>query len=208
MNKLVLGFAALGLCACTFPHTPGEGDLIGGTQEFRGELFESGARGEIILSMSNNVSDDGWFGRNYENMIAFKNLQSGEVFNMRTKLGGADYDWAMLPIGQYEVTNLYLQYVYTTSQQIGNTTQVTTHVETLENFENGKKIRFNVKPGVVSYIGNFDMIMPENKIDKEGRHLGRSFKIEDRSAKIPDSQKQKWKKEFGRSYVVDLAAVK
>lgn len=208
MNKLILGLAVLGLGACAVPSTPGEGNLLNGSKEFRSKLFESGARGEVIVSMSDNVSDDGWFGKNYDNIVAFKNLQSGEVYSLKTKLGDTEYDWAMLPIGEYEVTNLYLQYVYTTTQSYGNTTHVTTHVDTIDNFEGNSKIRFNVKPGVVSYIGNLEMIMPENKIERDGRYAGRSFKIEDRSAKITDKQKKKWDKEFGQSYVVNLATVK
>lgn len=208
MNKLILGLAVLGLGACTVPSTPGEGNLLNGSKEFRSKLFETGARGEVIVSMSDNVSDDGWFGKNYDNIVAFKNLQSGEVYSLKTKLGDKEYDWAMLPIGEYEVTNLYLQYVYTTTQSYGNTTRVTTHIDTIDNFEGDSKIRFTVKPGVVSYIGNLEMIMPENKIERDGRYAGRSFKIEDRSAKITDKQKKKWDKEFGQSYVVNLATVK
>lgn len=208
MNKLILGLAVLGLGACAVPSTPGEGNLLNGSKEFRSKLFESGARGEVIVSMSDNVSDDGWFGKNYDNIVAFKNLQSGEVYSLKTKLGDKEYDWAMLPIGEYQVTNLYLQYVYTTTQSYGNTTRVTTHIDTIDNFEGDSKIRFTVKPGVVSYIGNLEMIMPENKIERDGRYAGRSFKIEDRSAKITDKQKKKWDKEFGQSYVVNLATVK
>jgi hypothetical protein len=208
MNKLILGLSLLGLCACAFPSVPREGNLLNGSKEFRSALFESGARGEVIVSMSDNVSDDGWFGKNYENVVAFKNLQSGEVYNLKTKLGDSDYDWAMLPIGEYEVTNLYLQYIYTSSQQIGNTTHVTTHIETLEHFEGDKKIRFNVKPGIVSYIGNIEMVMPENKVNLDGRYASRMFKIEDRSAKISDKQKKKWETEFGQLYIVNLAAAK
>lgn len=208
MNKLILGLAVLGLGACTVPSTPGEGNLLNGSKEFRSKLFETGARGEVIVSMSDNVSDDGWFGKNYDNIVAFKNLQSGEVYSLKTKLGDKEYDWAMLPIGEYQVTNLYLQYVYTTTQSYGNTTRVTTHIDTIDNFEGDSKIRFTVKPGVVSYIGNLEMIMPENKIERDGRYAGRSFKIEDRSAKITDKQKKKWDKEFGQSYVVNLATVK
>ncbi|MDR0726669.1 MAG: hypothetical protein LBF37_01245 [Rickettsiales bacterium] len=208
MKKIILGFCVLGLCACAFPNTPGEGNLLNGSKEFREPLFESGARGEVIISMSDNVSDDGWFGKNYENVVSFKNMQSGEVYSLKTKLGDKEYDWAMLPIGEYEVTNLYLQYTYTTSQQVGNTTHTTTHIETLEDFQGKSKIRFNVKPGVVSYIGNIELIMPENKIDLDGRYASRTFKIEDCGAKISDKQKKKWEKEFGQSYVVNLATVK
>jgi hypothetical protein len=208
MKKLILCAGMLGLCACAFPNTPGEGNLLNGSKKFQADLFESGARGEVVVSMSDNVSDDGWFGKNYENVVAFKNLQSGEVYSMKTKMGGNDYDWAMLPVGEYQVTNLYLQYVYTTTQHVGNTTYVTTHVDTIENFEGNRKIHFNVKPGVVSYIGNLELIMPDNKIDRDGRYASRTFKIEDRSAKIPDQQKKKWDKEFGQNYVVNLATVK
>jgi hypothetical protein len=205
MKKLVSGTMLLGLCACAFPGTPYEGNLLNGSKQFRRELFDSGARGEIILSMSDNVSNDGWFGKKYENIIAFKNLQTGEVYNLRTKSGDNEYDWAMLPIGGYQVTNLYLQYVYTTSDRVGNTTRVTTHVETLEHFEGDSKVRFNVKPGIVSYIGNFEMIMPENKVDPDGRYALRSFKIQDLGDKISDGQKKKWEREFGKGFVVDLA---
>jgi hypothetical protein len=107
------------------------------------------------------------------------------------------------------VTNLYLQYSYTTCQQVGNTRQCTTHLETIENFEGNSKIRFNVKPGSVSYIGNIELIQPDNKVSTDGKAvLARTFKIEDRSAKIPVRQKEKWEREFGKDYVVNLATAK
>lgn len=208
MKRIILSLAVLGLGACAFPAVPGDADILNGSKEFRKELFDTGARGEIILSMTDNVSDDGWFGKNYENIIAFKNIQTGEVYNLTTKLGENDYDWAMLPIGEYQVTNLYLQYTYTSRQQVGNTTHVTTHIETIDHFEGDKTIRFRVKPGVVSYVGNFEMILPEAKVDLEGRYKMRSFKIEDRSAKIPDDQKQEWQEEFGQMYIVNMATAK
>jgi hypothetical protein len=194
--------------ACAFPTSPSEGNLLNGSKQFRPELFDSGARGEVVVSMSDNISDDGWFGKNYENVVSFKNLQSGEVYYLTTRLDDKDYDWAMLPIGEYEVTNLYLQYVYTTSTRHGNTTTVTTHVETINHFEGNSKIRFNVRPGVVSYIGNFELVKSDNRVNVDGSHSVNSFKIQDLSAKIPDKQKKKWEQEFGKSYVVNLAAVK
>lgn len=207
MKKILLLTLALALGACTFPSTPTETNLLNGAKQHRAELFESGARGEVILSMSDNVSDDGWFGKNYENKVAFKNIHTGEMYFLRTKLDDRDYDWAMLPIGEYEVTNLYLEYVYTTSERQGNMTVVTTHVETIAHFEGGKNIRFRIKPGEITYVGNFEMVKAENKVDAEGRHPTNSFKIEDRSAKIPERQKKIWEKEFGRDYVVRLATV-
>lgn len=205
--KKLFGIAGLmGLCACAFPSTPGEVNLLNGSKQFKSELFHSGARGEVIIQMSDNVSSDGFFGKDYENIIAFKNNQSGEVFYLEMDSGG--YDWAMLPVGQYQVTNLYLQYTYTTQQQMGNTTHVTTHVERIEHFEGNDKIVFNVKPGTVSYIGHFNLIKPENKVSNDGKIGTNTYTIKDDSAKIPEKMKSKWVSEFGQHYVVGLATVK
>lgn len=205
MKKLMIIFVMLGLAACTFPHKPTEGSLLNGAKQYRPEMLESGARGVVIVSMTDNVSKDGFFGKNYENVVAFKNMQSGEIYHLKTKLDSRAYDTAMLPIGDYQVTNLYLQYVYTTTQQSGNTTITRTHVETVEHFEGNKKITFKVKPGAVTYIGNIELVKSENKVNADGTHPVNTFKIEDRSAKIPQKQKTKWENEFGQSYVVNIA---
>ena len=206
MNKLFGIVGLMGLCACAFPSTPGEGNLLNGSKQFKSELFQSGARGEIVVQMSDNVSSDGFFGIDYDNMIAFKNTQSGEVFFL--KMDSCGYDWAMLPVGQYQVTNLYLQSSYTTQYQFGNTTHVQTHIERIEHFEGNDKIVFNVKPGTVSYIGHFNLIKPDNKVAKDGKINVNTYKITDDSAKIPEKMKSKWFKEFGQNYVVGLATVK
>ena len=210
MKKLSMLFALCSLLsACTFPLTPGEGNLLNGSKQHRAELFESGARGQVIVSMTDNISSDGFFfGKKYEQKVSFKNLGSAEVFHLSTKLGSKEFDTAMLPIGDYEVTNLYLQYVYTTTHRQGNAMVTTTHIETIEHFENNNKVQFSVKPAEVAYLGNIELIKADNKVDAEGKRALNSFKITDESAKISDKQKSKWEKEFGKPLVVRLAASK
>lgn len=192
---------------CTFPQTPTSGGLVTATKQFRPELFQSGARGEIIVFMADNISDDGFFSTNYTNVMAFKNMGSGEVFFVKTLLGENAFDTAMVPIGQYEVVNLFLQYVYTTTEQTGNTTITTTHVISDEHYENGKKIRFSVKPGEVTYIGHFDLIKPENAVNPDGTIPTKTFKISNKSNEISQKQQQEWLKQFGTDYVVRPATV-
>jgi hypothetical protein len=208
MKKLLFLLPATYLCACTFPITPGEGNLLAGTKQFQPELFNYGARGVVIASMTDNVSDDGFFGKEYDDVMAFKNIKTGEVYSLTTHIGDNEFDYAMLPIGEYQITNLYLQYVYTTTQQIGNTTQTTTHIETVEHFENDKIITFNVLPGTVSYIGNIELVQSDNTVSNDGRVSGNSFNITDKSAEISDAQKSEWMDEFGKNYIVKTATVK
>lgn len=209
MKNIFLILTSIYLTACAFPLTPGEGNLLNGTRQFRGELFNSGARGVAVVSMSDNVSKTGFFGRSYEQVMSFKNLNSGEPFYFKTEMGGDEYDWAMLPVGKYEITNLYLQYSYTTCQTIGNSQHCTTHVETIEDFQGNDKIRFTVRPGAVVYVGNIDLIVPDNTVNTDGKiSTGREYKITDQSAKIPQDIKDDWRKEFGRDYIVGLASAK
>lgn len=207
MKKTALYALTMVLAACAFPRTPGDGDLLNATHNFQPELFSSGARGQVIVSLADNVSDDGWFGKNYTDGIAFKNLQSGEVFFLSTKKGVRDYDTAMLTIGEYEVTNLYLQYVYTTTSSAGNTTITTTHVETDENYQGDCRIRFTVRPGRVSYIGHFDLIRAENRVGADGVALRNSFKLSDHAADIPQKQRDKWRRMFGVDFDVAPAKI-
>ncbi|MBD5391336.1 hypothetical protein HDR66_00860 [bacterium] len=207
MKKIAILLCVMTLGACTFPTTPQDGDLMNATHQFQPELFTSGARGVAIVSMSDNVSDTGWFGKNYTNGLAFKNTQSGEAFFLSTKKGSNDYDTAMLTVGEYEVTNLYMQYVYTTTSQVGNTTIVTTHVDTDDHFEGDKKIRFTVRPGVVTYIGHIDLVRAENVVSSDGVKKPNSFNISDKSADIPERQIKKWKQKFGTDYAVNVATV-
>lgn len=208
MKKLILFVSLLAVSACAFPTSPRDGDLLNATHQFQPALFASGARGQVIVSMSDNVSDTGWFGRNYTNGMAFKNLRSGEVFFLSTIKGDREYDTAMLTVGEYEVTNLYLQYVYTTTSQIGNQTITTTHIETDDHYEGDNKIRFTVSPGRVTYIGHIDLIRSENTVASDGVRRPNTFKISDRSADIPARQQKKWRDTFGTDYVVELATVK
>lgn len=208
MKKLFFIICSALLAGCTFPSTPYDGDLLNATHQFKPEMFDSGARGVVIVSLTDNVSKNGWFGRKYTDAMAFKNLQSGEVFFLSTHMGEKEYDTAMLTIGEYEVTNLYMQYVYTTTSQVGNQTVTTTHIETDEHYENDDKIRFVVKPGQVSYIGNVNLIRSENVVRNDGKAVPNTFKIEDKSADIPAKQQKKWQKMFGTDYVVDIMNVK
>ncbi len=208
MRKVGLLVLLLAVGACSFPSTPGEGNLLHGVRQFQAPLFEYGARGEVIVSMADNVSKTGFFGKNYENIMAFRNVQSGEEFYLKTKLGKQPYDTAMLTIGEYEVTNLYLQYTYVTTEHMGNTTVTTTHIVRDEHFEGDDKIRFVVKPGRVTYIGHIDLIKPENQVAADGRIPTNSYRISDKSDQIPDKQAQKWRREFGADYVVDMMTVK
>lgn len=208
MKKIFSIIGCLLIGGCAIPTTPQDGDLLNATRQFKSKMFDSGARGVVIASLTDNVSKGGWFGRKYSDTMAFKNLQSGEVFFLSTNLAGKEYDTAMLTIGEYEVTNLYLQYVYTTTTQIGNQTITTTHIETDEHYENDDKIRFVVKPGQVSYIGNVKLLRRENEVRNDGKIRTNTFKIEDRSADIPHKQQKKWRKLFGTDYVVDIMKVK
>ncbi len=209
MKRMIsLLFCCLGLAACAFPMTPTENGLITATKQFQPALFETGARGEVVTSLADNVSDDGFFSTNYTNILAFRNVQSGEVFSVSTLLGKKKYDSAMLSIGTYEVVNLYLQYVYTTTETYGTTRVTTTHVVTDEHYEGDKKIRFTVRPGEVTYIGHFDLIKADNEVLPDGSVPVNSFKISDKSADISEEQKAKWFSEFGKDFVVRLATVK
>lgn len=196
------------LVGCAFPQTPTSDGLIIATKQFRPELFVSGARGEVIISMSDNVSDDGFFSTNYTNLVAFRNVQSGEVYSLSTLLGEKAYDTAMLSIGTYEVINLYLQYVYQTTEVYGSMQTTTTHIVTDEHYEGDKKIRFTVKPGEVVYIGHIDFIKAENTVRPDGSISVNTFKISDKSKNIPEEQRQKWQREFGKDFTVDIAVVK
>lgn len=201
---LVVCLAAAG-CAC--PQTPNESDLLRASRQFRPALFESGARGVVIASLSDNVSDDGFFGVNYNNIMAFRNIKTNEVFYMSTILDGNKYDTAMLPIGTYEVTNLYLQYIYTTTEQYGNTQVVRTVVETDEHYEGNSKIRFTVRPQEITYIGHFALNKTDNEVAADGHVKANSFSISDKSDEISFSQKNDWQKKFGQDFVVRLAQV-
>lgn len=209
MKKIILVLVgALCLSACAIPQTPNENGLITATKYFQPELFKTGARGEVIVSLSDNVSNDGFFSTNYTNIIAFKNTHSGEVFSLSTLLGDKTYDTAMLPIGDYEVINLYLQYVYVTTEQVGNTRVTTTHVVTDDHYEGQKKITFTVTPEEVSYLGHFDLIKAENEVRPDGSMPQNDFKLTDKSEEIPEKQKQEWKKQFGKDFIIRLARVK
>lgn len=207
MKKLIF-LSFFFLMGCVFPQTPSSDSLIVATKQFRPELFASGARGEVIVSMSDNVSDDGFFSTNYTNLIAFRNVQSGEVYSLNTLLGEKAYDTAMLSIGTYEVINLYLQYVYTTTEVYGSMQTTTTHVVTDEHYEGDKKIRFTVKPSEVVYIGHINFIKAENTVRPDGSIPVNTFQISDKSKNIPEEQRQKWQQEFGKDFVVRLATVK
>ncbi|MDR2268827.1 MAG: hypothetical protein LBD94_01430 [Rickettsiales bacterium] len=207
MKKLCLLVMTAGLAACAFPYTPRDGDLLNGAKQFQPELFESGARGQAIVFLSDNVSKGGFFGKKYRNVIAFKNLQSGAVFYLETKLDDKDFDTAMLPVGKYAVANLYMEYIYTTTYRQGNTTVVETHIEKHEHFEGNKKITFEIKPREVAYLGHIEILKGDNVADKEGATVANGFKITDKSADIPEDQKQKWKKKFGVDFVARPASV-
>lgn len=202
--ELIVCLAVVG---CAIPQTPNESDLLRGSRQFRQELFESGARGVVIASLSDNVSDDGFFGVNYNDIIAFKNIKTNEVFYMSTILDGNKYDTAMLPIGTYEVTNLYLQYIYTTTEHYGNTTVVRTVVETDEHYEGDSQIRFTVRPQEVTYIGHFALNKTDNEVAADGHVKANSFSITDKTDDISFSQRDEWQQLFGQDFVVRLAKV-
>lgn len=204
MKRFLAIITLFGLAACAFPRTPDESDLLNGAKQFRPELFNSGARGQVIASISDNASSSGFFGKKYRDVVAFKNLQSGAVSYLATRIEDKDYDAAMLPIGKYQVVNLYMEYIYTTTQHTRNATITTTHVEKHEHFEGNKKITFDVKPGEVTYLGHIDLIKSDNAVDKEGAKIVNAFKISDKSADIPSSQKQTWEKEFGKPFVARM----
>ncbi len=209
MKKTLFALCAgLMLAGCAFPQTPTADGLIIATKQFRPELFHSGARGVAIVSMADNVSDDGFFSTNYTNIMAFRNVQSGEVYSLNTLLGEKAYDTAMLSIGTYEVINLYLQYTYQTGEYVGNTYVTTTHIVTDEHYEGNKKITFTVKPEEAVYIGHIDFIKAENTVRPDGSIPVNTFKISDKSAEIPEEQKRLWKEEFGKDFTVRPATVK
>jgi hypothetical protein len=201
---------ALSLAACGFPRQPGEGNLLNMSLDHHKEIFEQGGRGQIIMSMTDNLSDDSFLlGIVYDNVMVFQNKQTGEQYFLKTKLGSKKYATAMLPLGEYEVSNLYMRYTYQTRQQMGNTVVVTTHVVTYDHFEQGKVISFDVKPGEVIYIGNFEMIKPEKgSIEKDGSLKMPGFKLTDKSGDIGQSQVAEWKTEFGKPFEVRLAKVR
>lgn len=88
MRKLFLILSVcLTLVGCAFPQTPNESDLLRASRQFRPALFNSGARGVVITSLSDNVSDDGFFGANYNDIVAFKNIKTNEVFLYEYHLG-------------------------------------------------------------------------------------------------------------------------
>ena len=197
----------MALSACSFPSTPGEGNLMNAGTQYQKDLFDTGARGQIVVSMSDTLSDGGWFGTVYDNFMNFKNKQSGEQFFVKTKLNSIDYATAMLPVGEYEVTNLYMQRTYTTSTYAGKTTIVTTHVVTYDHFERGKSITFTVRPGDVTYLGNLQMVKADKGTDSASSFAG-SVVVTDKSADIPDKKKSEWEKKFGRPLTVQLVSMR
>lgn len=208
MRRFLSLFLCLLVVACAIPATPEDGDLINATKQFRRELFEGGARGEVILSMSDNVSGGGFFSTKYDNVMRFRNIGSGEVFNMTTRRGKNVFDMAMLSVGTYEIENLSLEYTYTTTEQIGNQRIIRTHLVTDDNFQNDKKIRFTVKPGEVVYIGHFYLIKPENvAVGASSETQKNNFKIVDDSSTFTEVQKFLWEEKFGVPFVVRLAKV-
>lgn len=203
---ILLMLAFVGACAC--PLTPEDGDLLRATKQFQPKLFNYGARGVAILSMSDNVSDDGWFGKNYTDTMKIKNKNTNDVFLLSTKKGKKEFDAAMLPVGRYTVDSIYLSYVYQTTEHYGNTTYVTTHVETDEGYENGRKISFDVRAGEVVYLGHFDLIKRKINVSADDEATVNDFKLTDKSSSIPAEQKSLWKKQFGKDFVARAATVK
>ena len=51
MRKISLLILSLSLFACSIPRTPTDADLLSASTQFREELFESGARGQVILGI-------------------------------------------------------------------------------------------------------------------------------------------------------------
>ncbi len=207
MKKIGLLILVLSVFACSMPRTPTDADLLSASTQFREELFESGARGQVILGMSDNISSTGFFSTNYEDVVEIKNIKTGEVYYMRTKLNRNAYDTIMLPVGDYLITNLYLEYTYTTSTQVGNQRIVEYHVKRLEHFEGKNKLTFSVKSKEVVYLGNIKLIKLDNKQDTKDKFAG-MYKLENNSTSVPEKQKKKWKKTFGKDYSVRLIGVK
>jgi len=207
MKKIL--FLLFALSACAFPSTPGDVNLVGATKQYRAKLFESGARGQVVVQLADNVSTGGFFGKKYRNVMAFKNVQSGEVLFLQSRQDKQEeFDTAMLPIGKYEITNLYLEYVTVRTYQQGNMRVTETNVEKHEHFQRPYTITFDVKPGEVSYIGRIELVKGDNVVDPEGAKMTNTFKIIDKSAEIPDELRQKWETEFGRPLTVNLAVAK
>ena len=203
MKKIVFLVLALSLSACSIPRTPTDVDLLSASTQFREKLFETGARGQIILGMSDNISSTGFFSTNYEDVAEIKNIKTGEVYTLRTKLKRNAYDSIMLPVGDYVITNLYLEYTYTTSTQVGNQRIVEYHVKRLEHFEGKNKLSFSVKSKEVTYLGDIKLIKFDNKSDSKDKFAG-AYKLENNSDNIPAKQKKKWKNTFGKDYSVRL----
>lgn len=203
MRKISLLILSLSLFACSIPRIPTDADLLSASTQFREELFESGARGQVILGMSDNLSSTGFFSTNYEDIAEIKNIKTGEIYYMRTKLKRNAYDSIMLPVGNYEITNLYLEYTYKTSTQVGNQRIVELHIKRLEHFEGQDKLSFSVKSNEVSYLGDIKLIKLDNKNDAKDKFVG-TYKLENNSANVPEKQKKKWKNTFGKDYSVRL----
>jgi hypothetical protein len=199
------------LAACAFPRTPSDGDLLRATRNFQPELFASGARGEIIVKMHDDLTDgSGWFGKKYTNILTYKNASSGEAgyLEMFPKDDDAQYAAAMLPIGDYEVADLKLQYIYTTTQQNGNVRTITTHIEEYSGFAGNDRLTFNVGAGKALYIGDVELHKGDNSVSKEDRTVDtNSYKIADKFSEIPADKKEKWEKEFGRPVEVGLIRI-
>ncbi|MDR2686030.1 MAG: hypothetical protein LBB23_04665 [Rickettsiales bacterium] len=201
-NFLIFVVVAM-LAACSFPKTPGEGSLMNGTRQYRPELFNSGARGQVIIQLSDTASKGGIFGKKYKKYAAFKNVQTGEAHYLTTsKQGGLDA--AMLPIGKYQMTNLFLQFVTTRTYRQGNVQITETIIEKHEHFEGNSKITFDVKPGEITYIGNLELIKGDNKVDDEGAKISNTFKIADKSAEIEPDDREEFEKELGGKFIVRL----
>lgn len=207
MKNVAILIVGLGLWGCAIPKTPSDVDLHDGARHFRSELFDTGSRGQIILSASDNISKDGFFGINYTNIIEVENLQTAEKF---TLLVDADskktlYDTAMLPIGKYRVTDAMLQNISETRSYVGNTTVTSTEVTQFKNFFGNRKIEFDVRPKEVIYLGHFDFVKGDPRVSKDGAKMLNKLNISDKSKEIPNEQKQKWKAEFGKSFEIRLA---
>ena len=168
-------------------------------------IFTTSQENLDICTKSSNLQREGKL--NYFYTYLHIHQKTNEVFYMSTILDGNKYDTAMLPIGAYEVTNLYLQYIYTTTEQYGNTQVVRTVVETDEHYEGNSKIRFTVRPQEVTYIGHFALTKTDNEVSADGHVKANSFSITDKSDEISDKQKMDWQKEFGQNFVVRLAKV-
>jgi hypothetical protein len=211
MKNIIYLAAALVLGACAFPRTPDDGDLIRATRQFQPELFASGARGEIIVKMHDDQTDDaGWFGKKYTNVLYYRNTSSGEAgyLEMKPKSSSSDYAAAMLPIGDYEVSNLKLSYVWTESRRQGNMTITTTHLEEHDGFLGGDRLSFNVRAGMVLYIGDIALRMGDNTVSKNDRSINaRGYEISDKSAEIPAGRKAEWESEFGKPMDIGMIQI-